>query len=453
MKPNVKKNDLIELYIEDLLPDGNGVGKKDGFVIFVPRTCIGDRIVARIIKVGVSRAYAKIESIIEPSKSRIEIDCPVFKSCGGCVYRHLDYEVEKEIKKNIVEQNFKRIGGFDLKCEGIKSPIINRYRGKAEYPCALINGKVKFGFYARGSHRLIPCCDCLLQPQFYASIVSIVEDWCNDYSIEPYNEETKSGLLRHLYIRSGKVTGDIMVCLVVTNKMVPNIDKLIEKLCDYSKDVKSIVIDINNQDINKILSNNYNVVYGKDYIEDVLCGLKFKINPLSFFQVNHDCAKLLYNTAKEYSTLNSDDILLDLYCGTGTIGLSMANNVKSIVGVEIIDKAIENAIENAKNNNIHNSTFICSDAGKAATKLSNDGLNPNIIVLDPPRSGCDKETIDSIIKMKPERIVMISCNSSTAARDTKLICDSNLYSLSKYCAVDMFPRTGHVETVVLMNRV
>lgn len=451
MERIVKKNDIVRLEIEDMLPDGNGVGKINGYVIFVPRTCKGDIIDCRIIKVGVNKSYGKIERIITPSKDRIEIDCPAFKSCGGCVYRHISYDLEKEIKLNMVNQNFKRIGCINIECNEILSPKQIRYRGKAEYPCTLVDGHVKFGFYARGSHRVIPCADCLLQPIEYCKIVNCIETFCDKYKLEPYDEETRQGIIRHLYIRSGIETGDIMVCLVINNDYLGFEDELISSLISIELNIKSIVIDINKKDSNVILSNNYKVIYGKDYIEDILCGLKFKINPLSFFQVNHNGAEILYNKVKEYANPQKDDILLDLYCGTGTIGLTMANDVNTLYGVEIIEKAIENAKENAKENNINNSEFFCSDAGKAASKFIDEGLKPNIIIVDPPRSGCDNITLDSIMKMKPEKIVMVSCNSSTAARDCKILSE-NGYLVKNITAVDMFPRTGHVETVVLLGK-
>lgn len=452
MKPNIKKNDIFELEITDMLPDGNGVAKKDGFVIFVPKTAVGDIARIKILKVGVSRAYGKSIEIVKPSSDRIPIDCKAYKNCGGCVFRQLSYDKELELKKNIVTQNFRRIGGFDIECSTILSPIQNRYRGKAEYPCAKTkDGCVKFGFYQRGTHTVIPCEDCILQPEIYSEIVSYTESFCDKYKVEPYDETTKNGVLRYLYIRNGYKTGQVMVCLVLAKDKFVHEKEFIEGL-KKTADIRSVIIVLNNKNTNVILTDNYRVIYGKDYIEDELCGLKFKINPLSFFQVNNEGAEVLYGKVKEFADLKGDEFLLDLYCGTGTIGLSMAKNVRQLIGVDVVEQAIKNAKDNAKTNGIENASFICSDAGKAAESFKNQDLKPDVIVIDPARSGCDELAINSILAMKPEKIVMVSCNSATAARDAEMFCKED-YLIKKIIAVDMFPRTGHCELVVSMSRV
>ena len=445
-----KKNDVLRLEITDMTPEGAGVGRYDGYVLFVFGTAPGDIIDALVMKAGKSYGYAKAINIVKPSPYREDSDCSVFGRCGGCVFRHIKYEKELEIKKKTVDENLKRLGGLDIECERIiPSPQINGYRNKAQYPAAVIDGKMRFGFYSRHSHRVAPCESCPLQPDFYAEIVRAVGRFCDENKITAYDEETGKGLLRHLYIRDGRRSGEILVCLVATGE-VPNVGRLIKMLTELNKNIKSIVLNVNNKDTNVILSSDCRTLWGNDAISDVLCGLEFEISPRSFYQVNHDGAEKLYGIAAEFAEPEGKTVL-DLYCGTGTIGLSMARRAKNVIGAEIIPEAVENAKNNAERNGINNAEFICADAGEAAEKLARDGLLPDVIIVDPPRSGCSEQTLSAIAEMAPERVVMVSCDSATAARDCKRLSELG-YRAEKAVAVDMFARTGHVETVVQLVR-
>lgn len=451
---NINKNEIYQIEITGITSEGNGVGKIDNFAIFIPETTIGDIINVRIIKVLKSYAYGKIENIIKPSNKRIEIDCNCYTQCGGCTYRHISYEAELQIKKDLVENNFKRLGGIDISCnEIIGSKKIDEYRNKAQYPVGKDkDGNIISGFYAKRSHRIVNCNKCLLQTNDFEIIKSIILQFLQEFNISIYDENLNKGLIRHIYIRKAEATGEIMVCLVSTKRKIPNIDILINKLLDLKLNIASIILNINNKATNVILGNECITLYGQDEITDIICGIKIKISPLSFYQVNKSQAEVLYQTAINYANLKKDDIVIDLYCGTGTIGLIAASKVKQIIGIEIIPQAIENAKENAKLNNIENARFMCADAKIAANNLVQEGIKPNVVIVDPPRKGLDKGVIDSIIKMSPERLVMVSCNPATAARDVSIL-NGNGYEVNIVTPVDMFPRTGHVETVVLMSRV
>ena len=445
-----KKNEILRLEITDITPEGAGVGRCDGYVLFVFSTAPGDIIDALVMKAGKSYGYAKAINIVKPSPYREDSDCSVFGRCGGCVFRHIKYEKELEIKKKTVDENLKRLGGLDIECEKIiPSPQVNGYRNKAQYPAAVIDGKMRFGFYSRHSHRVAPCESCPLQPDFYADIVRAVGLFCDENKITAYDEETGRGLLRHLYIRDGRRSGEILVCLVATGE-VPNVGRLIKTLTELNKNIKSIVLNVNNKDTNVILSSDCRTLWGKDSISDVLCGLEFEISPRSFYQVNHDGAERLYGIAAEFAEPKGKTVL-DLYCGTGTIGLSMARGARKIIGAEIIPEAVENAKNNAERNGINNAEFICADAGEAAEKLARDGLLPDVVIVDPPRSGCSEQTLSAIAEMAPERVVMVSCDSATAARDCRRLSELG-YKAEKAVAVDMFARTGHVETVCLLSK-
>ncbi len=449
----LKKNDIVTLTITDLTNEGMGVAKLDGYVLFVPKTAIGDVISARVLKTLTSHGFAKAEEIITPSPDRRDVDCPVFSKCGGCLFRHITYEAELNIKKSWVDGHFKRIGKLDIVCDSIlPSPAENGYRNKAQIPCGKdANGNPSFGFFASHSHRIIPSENCALQPDFYTNITKTVENWMIENKIEPYDEETHRGILRHLFIRDGRVSGEVMVCLVANTGKLPHADKLVKALLATNPKIASIILNVNKKPGNEILGLECITLYGKDHITDTLCGLSFDISPLSLYQVNHDGAEILYKTAADFADLSENDILLDLYCGVGTNGLSMASKAKKLIGVEVIPAAVENAKKNAKKNGIENADFICADAGKAAEKLAAEGIRPDVVVIDPPRKGCGEEVISAMQKMSPRRIVMVSCNSATAARDCQRFAEIG-YVPTKMRAVDMFPRTGHVETVVCLKR-
>lgn len=452
----LKKNELINLKITSATAEGSGVGHtEDGIAVFVPLSAIGDELEVRILKVKKTYAFGKIEKIIKPADCRIEPDCPNFAKCGGCVWRHINYESECEIKAQKVSDAVKRIGGL----EDVKfAPIIScentlRYRNKAQLPIGVDKeGKAIIGFYAFHSHRIIDCVDCVLQPEIFTEIIKITREFIIRTNTDIYNEVTGKGRLRHLYIRMGEVTKELMVCYVVNGNGLKQEDLLVKMLKDALPELKSVIINSNREKTNVILGNKNRVAYGRGYITDELCGMKFKISPFSFWQVNRRQAEKLYNKAKEYANLKSDEILLDLYCGTGTIGLTMANDCKTLVGVEIVEDAINDAKENAEINGITNAKFICSDAPKAAEKLKNEGLKPDVIILDPPRKGCGEELVKTIFEMSPDRVVYVSCDPATLARDLKYFSEGN-YSVKEITLCDMFSRTSHVETVCLLTKV
>lgn len=449
----IKKNDVITLEITDLTSEGMGVGRVDGYVVFVAGTSPGDVVSARVLKADKSFGYAKIEEIIKSSDMRTSPDCPVFPRCGGCLYRHIKYENERGIKKGWVVENFRRIGGFDVGDIEIYSPSSpDGYRNKAQYPAETQkDGQLRFGFYSTHSHRVAPCRACALQPDFYADIVGAAEDFLNKYKIPAYSEESGAGLVRHLYVRHGVGSGEVMVALVINGDTLPHSDEFTDALRGAAPGVVSVMLIKNTEKTNVILGEKSSVLWGKGGITDTLCKMKFDISPHSFYQVNHDGAELLYGLAAKYASLSGGETLVDLYCGTGTIGLSMAKDAGKLIGVEIVPSAVENARENAKKNGIENAEFICADAGKAANMLADSGIRPDVLIVDPPRKGCGADVYDAIGKMRPERIVMISCNSATGARDARAFAEIG-YKLKDIAAVDMFPRTGHVESVVLMSR-
>lgn len=446
----LKKNDLIELNIENCGLDGSGVGHYEGMAVFVQGTAKGEKIIAHIIKVKKTYAIGIIEKIIEPSPDRIEPLCPVYKKCGGCSFGHLTYEAEYRAKENHVKECFHRIGGIEPQFEPIMyAEQTCNYRNKAQFPVSENKGEIAMGFYSARSHRVVHCPSCMLQPKEFENILSAIESYIKAENVSIYNEETHKGLLRHIYLRKGTKSGEIMVCPVINGKALPNEDALIQALVNADSAIKSIMINTNTEKTNVVLGKTCRTIYGKDYITDTLCGLNFRVSPLSFYQVNRDQAERLYNKAAEYAGLTGNETVIDLYCGTGTIGLTMANKAKNITGVEIVPQAIEDAKINAKENEIKNSRFICGDASDAAELLAKEGIRPDVVILDPPRKGCAKDLLETVAGMSPDRIVYVSCDPATLARDCAIMKDLG-YKTEKVTPVDLFPRTGHVETVCLM---
>ncbi|MGN1419642.1 MAG: 23S rRNA (uracil(1939)-C(5))-methyltransferase RlmD [Acutalibacteraceae bacterium] len=449
----LKKNDEITLEITALTSQGSGVGHFEKMAVFVEGAVTGDLLLIHIIKVKKSYAVGIIKKIIKPSKHRIQSDCPVSEKCGGCCYRHIDYAHELEMKKQTVQDALTRIGGLDIEVEEIlTSGTVNRYRNKGQYPIAMdLSGKTLIGFYAKRSHRIIDCPDCMLAPEEFKKILEVVRIWTAKAGISIYDEKTGRGTLRHIYLRKGFKTAQTMVCLVINADDVAKKDLLIKDLTEADKTICSVVLNINKNSTNVILGDKCKTIYGKDYIEDELCSLCFRISALSFYQVNPETAQILYEKAKEFAAPKKSDTVLDLYCGAGTIGLSMADSAKEIIGVEIIPQAIENAKENAKLNKIENARFICDDAAGAAETFLKEGLSPDIIILDPPRKGCSKDVINAAVSMNPQRVVYVSCDPATLARDCRIFSELG-YEARRAVAVDMFPRTNHVESVVQLVR-
>lgn len=452
----MKKNDIIKLEITDMTAEGNGVGKHEGMAVFVPSSAVGDVIMCRIVKVLKSYCFGIIDEIITPSADRSDRGCDVKNTCGGCLFRHISYEAELKIKTGIVKNAFVRLGKFDDEKLGLL-PIIgceetDHYRNKAQYPvCADKDGNVIAGFYARRSHRVIPCDGCRLQPAVFGEIVGEILKYANEKKLPPYNEETGKGLFRHIYIRQGHYSKEIMVCFVASRENRRSFEPLADILTEKFPDIRSVILNVNPENTNVIMGEKCVTLRGSDTISDTMCGNKITLSPLSFYQVNTVQAERLYKAAGELAALTGKEDVLDLYCGAGTIGLSLAKNAAHVTGAEIVPEAVENARANARANNTENADFICADAGQAAKIMSDSGRKPGVIITDPPRKGCDELTLDSIIKMSPERVVMISCNPATAARDCRYLAD-NGYALRTVQPVDLFAGTGHIECVVLMKK-
>ena len=445
------KNDIVKLEITSLTSEGSGVGRYDGMAVFVPFAAVGDAISCRIVKVLKSYAFGKIEEIITSSPDRTESSCPVFGKCGGCVFRHIKYEAELRAKEQIVRDAFGRLGK-NLSPEFlpiIGSECAENYRNKLQMPLARSDNGAYCGFFAPRSHRVIKVERCPLQPELFSEITRFVVEYINKRHISVYNEEKHEGVLRHIFLRKGYYSGEICLCIVV-RKSVPELSGLAAEVTEKFPQITGVVLNINSEKTNVILGDKEVVLKGRAEISDTMCGVSVEISPRSFYQVNTPAAERLYKQAAEFAQPRGK-VLLDLYCGAGTIGLSMAREAKRVIGAEIVPEAVENAKRNAAASGFINTEFICADAGEAAEALAKRGLKPDVIILDPPRKGCGEETLAACAEMSPERIVMISCNPATAARDCARLAELD-YKTEKVRAFDLFPRTGHVECVVLMSR-
>lgn len=451
----MKKNEKIRLNIETITGEGTGIGRVDGMAVFVPNTAVGDEVIAHIIKVKKSYAVGKVDQILSSSEDRIEVDCPAFKSCGGCAFRHISYEKELSTKMQGVRDAMQRIGGIDmLPKEIIPSPRVEGYRNKAQYPISGGKDGITYGFFARHSHRVIECDDCKLQPKVFNEIMEVIKNWADKNYISAYSEETGEGLLRHVLIRRGEATNELMVVPVINGEDLPFKEELVLALKNkFGKENISLCYNINKEDTNVVLGDKIVTVCGKDTITDVLCGVELEMSPLSFYQVNKKAAELLYKKGAEYIE-DTDKVILDLYCGIGSIGLSFLNlcgkDSRKLIGVEIVPSAIENAKNNARRNGFENAEFFCGDATDAAEKLKEHGIMPDSVILDPPRKGCETELLNIVAEsFCPKKIIYISCDPSTLARDVKYLSAVG-YELIEYTPVDLFPRTGHIETVALL---
>ena len=453
----LQKNQILTLRIERLSSDGSGVAHSpDGETVFVPGAAPGDEADVRIVKDCKRYAFGILDHLRTPSPDRIPVDCAVAGPCGGCSLRHLDYTAELRAKQENVTDAFRRIGGLDVPVLDIcPSPEVDRYRNKVQFPVGLDkNGNPCIGFYAGRTHRIVPCPDCKLQPGVLNDIGNALCGFFAENGIQPYNEETGRGLVRHIFLRRGAHSGQIMVCLVCTRPNFPHADALCTRLREQFADIATILLNVNSKNTNVILGTETHTLYGPGYIEDTLCGVPVQLGPLSFYQVNTLAAERLYGIAAQYAQLTPDDLLLDLYCGMGTIGLSMVDHCRELVGVEIVPEAIESAKANAArmgDSVAAKSRFFCADAGQAATRLAAEGLHPDVVMLDPPRKGCDEATLSAVVRMAPRRVVYVSCNPATAARDAAWL-EQNGYHAEQVQPVDLFPRTKHVETVVLLSK-
>lgn len=453
MTEQVRKNQSYVVEISGMTSEGNGVAKIDGFALFIPNTAIGDHVKIKVVKVLKHYAYGIVEELITPSQDRVENECSVYAQCGGCCYRHISYEAELRIKQQQVEDAFVRIGGVSLKPD----PIVGsekeaQYRNKAQFPIGLNSDeKAITGFYANRSHRIVKCTNCQLLPSVFNDIARDVVRFINKNRLKVYDEETHRGVFRHVYLRLAEKTDEIMLCIVATAPTLPKETDFVKFMVDRYPNIKTIVVNCNPNRTNVILGEQERIIYGNGIITDQMCDVLVEISPKAFYQVNRSQAQRLYQQAIEYAQLKQDDVLFDLYCGIGTIGLSAAERVKLLVGAEIIPEAVENAKRNATLNNFQNTRFICGDCKQAVKQLEEEQLYPNVLIVDPPRKGCDHDVLETIVRLGPEKVIMVSCNPSTAARDCKLL-EERGYQVERYRPFDLFPRTSHVETVALMSR-
>ena len=453
----LQKNQILTLRIERLSSDGSGVAHSaDGEAVFVPGTAPGDEARVRIVKDCGRYAFGILDELLTPSPDRVPVDCLVAGPCGGCSLRHLDYAAELRAKQESVLDAFRRIGGLEVPVLDIlPSPDVDRYRNKVQFPVGVDkNGAPCIGFFAGRTHRIVPCPDCKLQPSVLNEIGNALCAFFAQQGIRPYDEQSGKGLVRHIFLRRGAHSGQIMVCLVCTRAKLPHAEQLCTALRGQFPAISTILLNVNAKNTNVILGSENHILYGPGYIEDTLCGVPVRLGPLSFYQVNTLAAERLYGVAAQYAQLTPDDTLLDLYCGMGTIGLSMAGQCRELIGVEIVPEAIESAKANAARMGeavAAKSRFFCADAGQAATQLAAEGLHPDIVMLDPPRKGCDEATLSAVVRMAPRRVVYVSCNPATAARDAAWL-EQNGYHAEKVQPVDLFPRTKHVETVCLLSK-
>ena len=444
----IQEHKIYPLAIEGYASDGDGVARLDGVVVFVKGAVRGETCQVYIDKVGKRAVWGHVCQLLSPAPARVPMDCPYNEDCGGCQLRHMSYEEELVFKRQKVEDALRRIGGADVAVSvihGAPSPL--RYRNKVQFPVG--PGPV-IGFYQKRSHAVTDVADCLLQPPSAARLRSAVKDWMETYAVPHYDEGTGAGLVRHVYLRFNRA-GESLLCLLVNGPSIPDETALVATLRAADPHLVGIVLGINESRSNVILGEEYRTLWGQDFLIDRLCGLDFKLSVPSFYQVNPDQAEVLYGRAIEFAALTGKETVLDLYCGIGTITLAMSRTAGTVIGCEVVPEAVADAKENAARNSIKNAEFLLADAGQAARALADRGLCPDVVCVDPPRKGLTDEVIDSIARMNPQRVVYVSCDCATLARDVKKFSQHG-YTLQTAEAADLFPRTQHVETVVLLSK-
>ena len=454
MSGSYVKNDLVTLKITDMGNDGEGIGKVDGYTLFVKDAVIGDTVLAKVMKAKKNYGYARLMEVVEPSPDRVEPPCPYARQCGGCQLQAMSYEQQLRFKTNKVKNHLMRIGGMD---EVPMEPIIGmeqpyRYRNKAQFPVGRSKeGKIITGFYAGRTHSIIENRNCLLGVELNEQILDKVIAYMEENHVEPYDEKTGKGLVRHVLTRYGFDSKEVMVCLIVNGNKIPNAESLIESLRQIPG-MTSITLNINKERTNVILGDKIKLLWGQTYITDSIGSIQYQISPLSFYQVNPAQTRRMYEKALEYAQLTGEETVWDLYCGIGTISLFLAQRAKQVYGVEIIPQAIEDAKRNAKLNHLENVEFFVGKAEEVLPeKYEKEGVYADVIVVDPPRKGCDETLLDTIVKMSPKRVVYVSCDSSTLARDVKYLGEHG-YRVERVCPIDNFSQTVHVETCVLLSK-
>ncbi len=449
------KNQIVELTIDSLSNDGSGVGRVDGMAVFVPDTAVGDRIAAKIVRPKPSYAFGIVQQLLTPSPDRIEPDCAVHRRCGGCSFRHISYAAELRAKREMVRAAIERIGGLHLDiADTVPSPSECHYRNKVQFPVCERDGRLAVGMFARRTHEVVSAGQCLLQPAILNEIAAYACAILDAQGVHAYDEMRHKGLLQHLFLRRSGSTGEVMLCPVLNGDHLPDEATFVQAMTARFPVLSTILLNINRAKGNVILGERCRTLYGDGLLRDEMAGVPVRLSPLSFFQVNTPSAENLYAIAARLAAPAQGDTLLDLYCGTGTIGLSILRQHPhaTLIGVEVVPSAVKDAEANAQAMPLENCTFICADAGQAATQFAAEQRRIDVAIVDPPRKGCDSATIDALLRIAPARIVMISCNPATLARDLKALCASG-YTAGTVTPVDLFPRTAHVEAVVLLTRI
>ncbi len=446
----LEKNKIYEAEIMDYTAEGQGVAKIEGCAVFVPNAICGEKCRVRIEKVGKTWASGRIVELLEKSPYRIQRACPISAKCGGCDFHHMDYEEEIRLKSERVRQCLNRLGGENLEEVPIlAAPTCENYRNKAQYPVASQNGRVFAGFFKAGTHEVVENSRCRILPPEMDAVKDAVVDYMNRCSVAAYDEKNHTGLVRHIYVRRGVVSGQVLVCLAVNGRSIPKAEALVEALQNIPG-FTTLLLTINTKKGNAVLGDEFITLYGPGFIEDTLCGLSFRLSPRSFYQVNHHQAQRLYEAAISQAQITKEDTVLDLYCGVGTITLAMAKAAGRVIGVEVVAEAVADARENARRNGIMNAEFFCGDAGQAALMLEKQGVKADVVIVDPPRKGLNADTIEALSRFAPRRIVYVSCDPATLGRDVALLKERG-YVLQNALAADLFPRCSHVESICTLQ--
>ena len=445
------KNQIYEAVVTDYTTEGQGIAHVEGCAVFIPNAVAGEKIRLRIEVAKKNWAAGKIVEILERSPHRINRECPVAKLCGGCDFWHINYEEETRLKAERVRNCLNRLGGEKLQSVPIlAAPTCHGYRNKAQYPVAAKKNRAYAGFFKAGTHEVVENERCLILPEETDQVKAVVMDYVNRNHVSVYDEVAHQGLLRHIYVRRGAVSGQILVCLVVNGRSIPKAHELVARLKKIPG-FTTLVLSINTKKGNAVLGDEFLTIHGPGYIEDTLCGLNFRLSPRSFYQVNHHQAQRLYEAAISQAEITKNDTVLDLYCGVGTITLAMASAAGKVIGVEVIPQAVEDAKDNAMRNGIENAEFFCGDAGQAALELERKGIQADVVIVDPPRKGLNADTIEALARFAPRRIVYVSCDPATLGRDVALLKERG-YVVKNAMAADLFPRCSHVESIVCLVR-
>lgn len=445
----LEKNKIYRARIEGYSSEGLGIARINGQVVFVHRAVRGEECDVLVLKVLKNTAFGKVVSVEKPSEHRQEPDCPYYGKCGGCDFRHMDYEEELCAKRQRVQDAITRVGGAAVSVDTIHgAATTERYRNKVQFP---VGEGPAIGFYQARTHRVVDVLDCLLQPVDAARIRQAVSEYLETYSVPAYDERTGKGLLRHLYVRTNRA-GESLCCLLVNGEKLPHEAELVEQLRQVVPQLRGVVLGVNRKRNNVILGDHYRTLWGEDYLEETLCGHSFRLSVPSFFQINRDQTEVLYGRALDFAGLTGTETVVDLYCGIGTISLTMAEKAGRVIGVEVVPEAIEDAKENARRNGLaHKTRFECGDASQLAAQLEKEGVRPDVVVVDPPRKGLAGDVVETIARMAPQRVVYVSCDPATMGRDVKRFAALG-YAARRAEAVDLFPRTAHVESVVLLTK-